>query len=87
MPPSSGSIRWAAGVREHSGSVGREQMTQMLQRLRQEGTGEVLLTVDPGNESAMSWCSTGTWISYRPGRPREDYVGPGEARLRMRLTF
>lgn len=65
--------------------LGRELMTEMLQRLRKEGANEVLLTVDPGNDTAM--------VLYRhlgfvpSGRPHENYFGPGEPRQHMRLAF
>ncbi|WP_330457758.1 GNAT family N-acetyltransferase [Streptomyces sp. NBC_00820] len=64
--------------------VGRELMTEMLRQLRAEGAAEILLTVDPANESAVMLYHH---LGFAPwGLPREDYLGPGEARLRMRLA-
>ncbi|MGW0764354.1 N-acetyltransferase family protein [Streptomyces sp. NPDC002671] len=65
--------------------VGRALMTEMLQQLRKEGASEVLLTVDPANESAVTLYRH---LGFAPwGLPQEDYFGPGEPRLRMRLAW
>lgn len=65
--------------------VGRELMTEMLRQLRGEGAREVLLTVDPGNDTAMVLYRHLGFVPF--GRLHEDYFGPGEPRRRMRLTF
>lgn len=65
--------------------VGRELMTGMLEQLRKEGAGHVLLTVDPANDSAMTLYDHLGFVPF--GGVHEDYFGPGEPRLCMRLTL
>ncbi|MGV9341786.1 GNAT family N-acetyltransferase [Streptomyces sp. NPDC003688] len=65
--------------------LGRELMTEMLRLLREEGAGEVLLTVDPANDSAVTLYRH---LGFTPsGAPDPEYFGPGEPRQRMRLAF
>ncbi|MEU6404675.1 GNAT family N-acetyltransferase [Streptomyces sp. NPDC046985] len=65
--------------------VGRELMTEMLGRLRAEGATEVLLTVDPANDSALTLYRA---LGFAPsGDVLQDYFGPGEPRQRMRLAL
>ncbi|MGQ5226401.1 GNAT family N-acetyltransferase [Streptomyces sp. yara] len=74
------------GDRRHG--LGRELMTEILQRLRRDGTETVRLTVEPANRAAILLYRS---LGFGPEEPddglRRDYFGPGEHRRIMRLEL
>ncbi|MFC4504809.1 MULTISPECIES: GNAT family N-acetyltransferase [Streptomyces] len=66
--------------------LGRHLMTRMLSHLRAQGTHAVWLSVEPGNETAISLYLSLGFVAD-PGGPRKDYFGPGQHRLLMSLNL
>jgi len=65
--------------------LGRRLMVGILDRLREESVGSVLLTVEPGNDTAIVLYRS---LGFLPeGEPRKDYFGPGQSRLLMTLAL
>lgn len=68
--------------------LGRELMTEVLARLRRDGTEVVRLTVEPANLAAILLYRS---LGFRPEEPdgglRPDYFGPGMHRQIMRLDL
>jgi ribosomal-protein-alanine N-acetyltransferase len=87
-----GADSWILGLcvtqdrRRHG--LGRELMTEVLDRLRRDGIRVVRLTVEPANLAAI-FLYRG--LGFRPEEPdgglRPDYFGPGMHRQIMRLDL
>lgn len=74
------------GDRRHG--LGRELMTEILARLRQDGIDTVRLTVEPANRAAiLLYRSLGFTPEEPDGGLRRDYFGPGEHRQVLRLEL
>ncbi|MER6833327.1 N-acetyltransferase [Streptomyces cellulosae] len=74
------------GDRRHG--LGRELMTEILARLRQDGIETVRLTVEPANRAAiLLYRSLGFTPEEPDGGLRRDYFGPGEHRQVLRLEL
>ncbi|MXM62043.1 GNAT family N-acetyltransferase [Streptomyces sp. HUCO-GS316] len=65
--------------------LGRRLMGEILDHVRSAGVREVWLTVEPGNDTAVLLYRSMGFLAE--DAPREDYFGPGQHRLVMRLTL
>ncbi|MFI7497778.1 GNAT family N-acetyltransferase [Streptomyces sp. NPDC049687] len=88
-PPSGGqswifSLGVAPGKRRKG--LGRRLMTEVLEKLRDEGAHTVKLWVEPGNAPAVALYE---FLKFTPDPegPRENHFGPGEDRLLMTLVL
>ncbi|GGV13121.1 N-acetyltransferase [Streptomyces griseoflavus] len=68
--------------------LGRDLMTEILIRLRDDGIRVVRLTVEPGNTVAVALYECLGFVPEQPDNGfRSEYFGPGEHRLVMRLDL
>ncbi|WP_406353698.1 GNAT family N-acetyltransferase [Streptomyces sp. NBC_01635] len=83
---------WILGLcvaMDHRGEgLGRLLMAAILKQLRSDGIHVVRLTVEPGNNVAVTLYECLGFVPEQPGNGfRSDYFGPGEHRLIMRLNL
>ncbi|MCX4821411.1 GNAT family N-acetyltransferase [Streptomyces sp. NBC_01142] len=79
---------WILGLAIHQQrrghGLGRWLMGEALHRLRAEGVGEVWLTVEPANTTAIKLYAA---MGFTRLGHRDDYFGPGADRLLMTLPL
>lgn len=83
-----GSRSWILGLaidrRWRGHGLGRRLMTEILRRLRTAGVGDVRLSVEPANTTAIDLYAA---LGFSPVGYRKDYFGTGADRLLMELPL
>ncbi|MEZ7006383.1 GNAT family N-acetyltransferase [Streptomyces sp. AD55] len=90
--PALGRDSWILGLcvarDRRRGGLGRELMTEVLERLRRDGVERVRLTVEPANRAALLLYRS---LGFSPDGPdaglRRDYFGPGMDRRILLLDL